>query len=290
MKLVKYFFVLLILLFSSLAWAEPVTLEWDPNSETNLAGYKIYYKVGSSGEPYNGIGAAEGDSPVDVGNVTTYILHGLTDGLTYFVVTAYDTEDHESDYSNEVSTQVGPEVPDTTPPEAAFNLTVIVPSLFVWAGSDTTPADRDGTTVANYTYIFDEEVISSGYITEIYIYVADASGGVLDFAIFRNVSGSSYSDDHVVLGLSIANGLNIFRHIDGDFDANDLPVDAGEYIGFYITSDGNIDRWQSGGPGPGYMYDSGDQISITPNITTFTTSNNVGYELQIRIKIEESLQ
>jgi hypothetical protein len=79
-----------------------VTLEWDANTAPDLAGYRVYYKTGSSGEPYNGTGATEGDSPVDIGNVTTYMLHGLAEDVTYFfVVTAYDTEGIESDYSNE---------------------------------------------------------------------------------------------------------------------------------------------------------------------------------------------
>jgi type II secretory pathway predicted ATPase ExeA len=81
-----------------------VSLEWDANTEPDLAGYKVYYKIGSSGEPYDGTGATEGNSPVDIGNVTTYKLHGLAEDVTYFfVVTAYDTEGLESEYSNEVT-------------------------------------------------------------------------------------------------------------------------------------------------------------------------------------------
>ena len=90
-------FPLLFLFALSQSYAMVVTLQWDPNTEPDLAGYMVYYNTGSSGPPY--------DSTVDVGNVTTYPLHGLTDGVTYFfVVSAYDTEGLESDYSNEVST------------------------------------------------------------------------------------------------------------------------------------------------------------------------------------------
>ena len=81
-----------------------VSLSWDPNTDSNLAGYKIYYKSGSFGPPYDGTGANEGDSPIDVGDVTEFTLTGLTDGATYFfVVTAYATQDLESGYSNEVA-------------------------------------------------------------------------------------------------------------------------------------------------------------------------------------------
>ena len=101
------FLVLVTILFSLTphVYSAQVTLAWDPNTEPDLNGYMVYYKQVSSGPPYNGTGATEGDSPIDVGNMTEFTLHGLTDGATYFfAVTAYDTEDLESGYSNEVST------------------------------------------------------------------------------------------------------------------------------------------------------------------------------------------
>lgn len=83
-----------------------ITLAWDANTEPNLAGYKVYYDSDGSGEPYGGIGATEGDSPIDVGNVTEFTLYGLLDGeVHFFAVTAYNDEGLESDYSNEVSTR-----------------------------------------------------------------------------------------------------------------------------------------------------------------------------------------
>jgi uncharacterized repeat protein (TIGR01451 family) len=68
-----------------------VTLTWLPNPEADVAGYKIYYDV-DSGFPYTGTGATEGPSPIDVGNVNTFTLSGLTPGTYYFTVTAYDTD------------------------------------------------------------------------------------------------------------------------------------------------------------------------------------------------------
>jgi len=108
--------VLVLALSPTLAHSTEVTLAWGPNIEPDLAGYKLYYKSGSSGPPYNGTGATDGNSPVDVGNVTEFIVHGLTDGVTYFfVVTAYDTEDLESGYSNEVNTDDGISLSITSP-------------------------------------------------------------------------------------------------------------------------------------------------------------------------------
>jgi hypothetical protein len=97
----------------SLAYTADITLAWAENSEPNLAGYYVYYKSGTSGAPYNGTGVYEGDSPIkipleylaDPAN-PEFTLHGLSDTQTsYLVLTAYDTEDNESSFSNEVSYQ-----------------------------------------------------------------------------------------------------------------------------------------------------------------------------------------
>ena len=94
----------------SLAYAADVTLAWTANTEPDLAGYYIYYKSGTSGAPYNGTGVDEGDSPIkiplgyfaDPAN-PEYTIHGLSDtDISFFVLTAYDTEGNESGFSNEV--------------------------------------------------------------------------------------------------------------------------------------------------------------------------------------------
>jgi hypothetical protein len=70
-----------------------VTLEWDPNSETDLAGYRIHY--GTSSGNYT--------ARKDVGNLVTCTVTDLTPGVTYyFAATAYNASGLESGYSNEV--------------------------------------------------------------------------------------------------------------------------------------------------------------------------------------------
>ncbi|NIS62587.1 MAG: hypothetical protein GTO13_18345, partial [Proteobacteria bacterium] len=70
-----------------------LTLAWDPNTESDLAGYRVYY----------GIQSSDYDFVVDTGDVTQYKLRGLKpDTQYYFALTAYDTSGNESDFSAEV--------------------------------------------------------------------------------------------------------------------------------------------------------------------------------------------
>jgi len=135
-KLVFFLLTTALLMIAGLApagYAVDVTLGWDANSETDLAGYKIYYGAGQGG-PYNGAGSTDGASPIIVPlSILTnpigpqFTVHGLpADGTHYFVVTAYDTEGLESGYSNEVFTQ-----PSPTPPPPTQNSAPVLSSLEV---------------------------------------------------------------------------------------------------------------------------------------------------------------
>ena len=85
-------------------FATNVSLQWSANTETNIAGYKVYYQADSSTQPFKGTGATEGASPVDVRNQTTATLSNLDPARTYYIaVTAYNTSGQESAYSNIVT-------------------------------------------------------------------------------------------------------------------------------------------------------------------------------------------
>jgi hypothetical protein len=108
MKSLIYFII--FILISVNCFAADVVLQWQANTEPDLAGYKIYYDT-KPGIPYEG-DSINGRSPVelklddlkDKAN-PEYTMKGLNkESRWYFVVTAYDTEGLESDYSNEVST------------------------------------------------------------------------------------------------------------------------------------------------------------------------------------------
>ncbi|MFP4549394.1 MAG: hypothetical protein ACLFNT_01200, partial [Spirochaetales bacterium] len=66
-----------------------VLLEWSRQLDEDLAGYWVYY--GTESGMYFGTGSASGESPIDVGLVTSFIVDGLENGeLYFFAVSAYD--------------------------------------------------------------------------------------------------------------------------------------------------------------------------------------------------------
>ena len=88
-----YFLSFVFILAPSLAGAAQVSLAWAHSTGPNVAGYKMHY--GSYSGNYQ--------HAVNVGNSTSCTISGLNEGTTYyFAASAYDTQQNESDYSNEV--------------------------------------------------------------------------------------------------------------------------------------------------------------------------------------------
>jgi hypothetical protein len=124
------FLLFLFALLPSPCTADSITLAWDENAEPNIAGYRIYYRIGSSGSQiisrYNGTGIENGDSPIDLPvyedesldpRFVEITLEGLNeDQEYYFVVTAYNTEGLESAPSNEAALLSAPEADDSGAP------------------------------------------------------------------------------------------------------------------------------------------------------------------------------
>ncbi len=135
----RYQLVLFVFLFTITAlrtWAiSSVTLAWDPNTETDLAGYKVYY--GTTTGVYT--------NATDVGNSTTKAITDLADGVQYFfAVTAYNTAGAESDYSAEISytpfsTNQVPTVSSIPNQQGLPGVALIVPFT---VGDAETPADN----------------------------------------------------------------------------------------------------------------------------------------------------
>mgnify|MGYP001097941341 CR=1 FL=1 len=87
-----------------------ITLAWDANTEPDLSGYKIYYGLESRNYT-NTIDVSQKDFGPDCTPYDPFkteccevTLEGFTKGKTYyFAATAYDEEDNESAYSEELT-------------------------------------------------------------------------------------------------------------------------------------------------------------------------------------------
>ena len=112
----KLLAVLFVVLFAAPAFAVDVCLEWNPNSEPDLAGYRIFMRTGDTYDYTN---------PDWEGTDTTCTIYRLSEGVTYyFVARAYDTEGLESADSNQV--EFFKEFPwINTPPEVVQGLSVV---------------------------------------------------------------------------------------------------------------------------------------------------------------------
>jgi hypothetical protein len=88
-----------------------VIFEWDANSESNLAGYRMY-QTDTPGQYTFGVEHAIGVIPAGT-ETFTHVM--AVDGTFFWVATAYDTEGRESGPSNEVTATVafgpGPAAP-----------------------------------------------------------------------------------------------------------------------------------------------------------------------------------
>jgi len=100
-----------------------VMLGWQPSSDPNAVGYRIYY--GTASQTYT--------KSVTVGNQTSVTLDGLAEGTTYyFSATTYNAQNQESAFSNEavyevpvgVATNHPPDLQVSRPANGNFTLTI----------------------------------------------------------------------------------------------------------------------------------------------------------------------
>lgn len=113
-KLILLLTLALTLLTAGLAQAMDVTLAWDPNSEPDLAGYRIYYSTTAFASTDSVIPIPANRTMIDIPlNATgftktapVWTVRGVSDAATvYFAVTAYDNEvpSLQSTFSNVVT-------------------------------------------------------------------------------------------------------------------------------------------------------------------------------------------
>jgi hypothetical protein len=118
-----------------------VTLSWEPNSEADLAGYRIFYREEGQGYNYN--------NPAWEGTDTTSTIYNLDDDTTYYIVVrAFDEAGNESGSSAEVSYAPSGNIAPTS--NAGPDQTISEGSTVTLDGSNST--DPDGN-IVSYLWI-----------------------------------------------------------------------------------------------------------------------------------------
>lgn len=107
-----------------------ITIRWDKNTETDLAGYRLYQSTTPDGQVVDGVNFVAEIAPdsglYDHGIIPdldpahdAFTLTSVLDGTWYWILTAFDTSLNESGKSNEVSAAV-----DCTAPGAPVILDI----------------------------------------------------------------------------------------------------------------------------------------------------------------------
>jgi hypothetical protein len=262
-KICSLFLCFFIYIAQNSVYGADYTLAWDANSESNLAGYYVYYKTDPNSVDYDGAGAAQGDSPVKVpindpddpnymnpNQDPKFTITGLSNSAVYyFAVTAYNDSDMESSYSNEVCS-------DTVPPAA--------PAALDLAAEDDTGTDNSDNLTVQTTGLTITGTGESGATVQLFDNGTLVSGGsdtVFDgvFAIDIDL----VEGDHVITAVQtdgagntseVSAGLFIHVHMAiaiGDKPTTYLEVSAGELSDAFNASGGyGTYAWTVQGPVP----------------------------------------
>jgi large repetitive protein len=172
--------VAILTLFPATGFAKSLSVTWNADTDTDLAGYKVYYGLQS-----NTYG-----TPIDVSKTTSYQISNVQSGSTYYIaVTAYDTSGNESGKSSEMSAYIP--IPDTTPPTGSVkinsgNATTSSSTVTLTLSSNDTGGSVSGMKISNDGVTYSNEVayaasyqwtLSTGFgVKTVYVLFKDSSG------------------------------------------------------------------------------------------------------------------
>jgi len=97
--------------------ASNITFAWDSNSESDLAGYRLYQSQTSGSYTFG-----DGNQVATIlAGIETVQIANVPDGIYFWVLTAYDDKGNESGPSNEVTANL-----DTLAPGAPTTVTITI--------------------------------------------------------------------------------------------------------------------------------------------------------------------
>ena len=201
--------MMIMLAVPGAAFAASVALDWDPSTDTDLAGYRVYYQANSAAIPFSGAGAAEGSAPIDVANTLSATINGLDPANSYyFAVTAYNNSGAESVYSNvvEIKESVPPAVSFTSP-TGSTSVTGIIPVTATATDNQSVArvefylngALQSTDTAAPYAFNWNTSSLSTGLYT-LSAKAFDAAGNVGQSEVLVAVTGDTTPPAVVISG------------------------------------------------------------------------------------------
>ena len=191
-------------------------VSWQTNSEPDTAGYRVYYRLGQVGPPWDGTAAIEGTASPVMLTGTNWLLRGLLLGTNYFVaVSAVDTTGNESPLSTPIQVTTTPAAP-APPAGVAARFGPDGTNILMWALSeDDGYNDRD---VVRYDVF--RAVLPNGS----YVKVGEASAGVGLYTETNTAVGSTQYVGYAVTAVA-TNGLNSSQTLANRLMADGVTID-----------------------------------------------------------------
>jgi hypothetical protein len=193
-----------------------IWVSWQTNSEPDTAGYRVYYRLGQVGPPWDGTAAVEGTTSPVMLTGTNWLLRGLLPGTNYFVaVSAVDTTGNESSLSAPIQVTTTPAAP--APPTAvAARFGTDGTNILMWALSeDDGYNDRD---VVRYDVL--RAVLPGGS----YVKVGEASAGVGLYTETNTTVGSTQYVGYAVMAVA-TNGVGSSQALANRLMADGVTID-----------------------------------------------------------------
>jgi hypothetical protein len=193
-----------------------IGVSWQTNSEPDMAGYRVYYRLGQVGPPWDGTAAVEGTASPVMLTGTNWLLRGLLPGTNYFVaVSAVDTTGNESPLSAPIQVTTIPAAP-APPTGVAAGFGADGTNILMWALSeDDGYNDRD---VVRYDVF--RAVLPGGS----YVKVGEASAGV---GLYTETNTTVGSTQYVVYAITAVatNGVSSSQALASRLMADGVTID-----------------------------------------------------------------
>jgi hypothetical protein len=203
-----------------------IWVSWQTNSEPDAAGYRVYYRLGQVGPPWDGTAAVEGAASPVMLTGTNWLVRGLLPGTNYFVaVSAVDTTGNESPLSTPIQATTT-QAPPAPPTAVAARFGPDGTNILMWALSeDDGYNDRD---VLRYDVF--RAVLPGGS----YVKVGEVPAGI---GLYSGTNLSVAATQYVGYAVSAvaSNGLSSALAMATRFTANGVGVDT--------DGDGIPDSW-----------------------------------------------